>query len=38
MKDIMSIGVSYQMHGLVAIDSDGNPIIPSIIWCDSRAV
>jgi xylulokinase len=26
------------MHGLVAVDKDGNPVRESIIWCDSRAV
>ncbi|MBN1599742.1 MAG: carbohydrate kinase [Bacteroidales bacterium] len=36
--DIVSIGISYQMHGLVCIDKSGNVIRPSIIWCDSRAV
>jgi xylulokinase len=35
---VKSIGISYQMHGLVIVDKDGNPIRPSIIWCDSRAV
>ena len=35
---IKSIGISYQMHGLVAVDDLGEPLIPSIIWCDSRAV
>ena len=35
---IKSIGISYQMHGLVAVDDVGEPLIPSIIWCDSRAV
>lgn len=37
-SDIKSIGISYQMHGLVIVDKDGNPLRPSIIWCDSRAV
>lgn len=37
-KEIKSIGVSYQMHGLVIVDKDQNVIRPSIIWCDSRAV
>ena len=37
-KDIISIGISYQMHGLVAVDKDYNVLRPSIIWCDSRAV
>lgn len=36
--DIKSIGISYQMHGLVAIDKKRDIVRPSIIWCDSRAV
>ena len=35
---IKGIGISYQMHGLVAVDSDGQVLRHSIIWCDSRAV
>ncbi len=35
--DIKSIGISYQMHGLVAVDKEGKPVRHSIIWCDSRA-
>lgn len=35
---IKSIGISYQMHGLVLVDKNGQVIRPSIIWCDSRAV
>ncbi|MGD8175179.1 xylulokinase [Marinimicrobium sp. ARAG 43.8] len=39
VKDkIGAIGISYQMHGLVALDADGKVLRPSIIWCDSRAV
>jgi len=37
-KDIGAIGISYQMHGLVAVDKDKKVLRPSIIWCDSRAV
>ena len=37
-RDIGAIGISYQMHGLVVVDSEGKPLRPSIIWCDSRAV
>ncbi len=37
-KKIMSVGISYQMHGLVMIDSNREVLRPSIIWCDSRAV
>lgn len=36
--DVKAIGISYQMHGLVVLDKDYNPLMPSIIWCDSRAV
>ena len=36
-KDIKSIGISYQMHGLVVVDNDDNVLRNSIIWCDSRA-
>jgi len=37
-SEVAAIGISYQMHGLVAVDRNGTPIIPSIIWCDGRAV
>ncbi len=37
-EDIRGIGISYQMHGLVCVDHDGQPLRDSIIWCDSRAV
>ncbi|HMP29017.1 MAG TPA: FGGY family carbohydrate kinase [Saprospiraceae bacterium] len=37
-QSVKSIGISYQMHGLVIVDKHGEPIRPSIIWCDSRAV
>ncbi|MDQ2751475.1 MAG: FGGY family carbohydrate kinase [Bacteroidota bacterium] len=37
-KDIGAIGISYQMHGLVLLDKEGNVLRNSIIWCDSRAV
>lgn len=36
--EIGAIGISYQMHGLVALDRNDDPVRPSIIWCDSRAV
>lgn len=36
--DIKAIGISWQMHGLVAVDKNKNVLRPSIIWCDSRAV
>jgi xylulokinase len=37
-QSIGAIGISYQMHGLVALGKDLSPLRPSIIWCDSRAV
>ncbi len=37
-EDIKAIGISYQMHGLVCVDKELQPLRPSIIWCDSRAV
>lgn len=38
LKEVKSIGISYQMHGLVCVDRDCKVLRPSIIWCDSRAV
>lgn len=37
-RQVSSIGISYQMHGLVVTDREGKPLRPAIIWCDSRAV
>jgi len=36
--EILGIGISYQMHGLVLINKNCEVIYPSINWCDSRAV
>ncbi len=36
--EVLGIGISYQMHGLVMIDKNREVIRPAIIWCDSRAV
>jgi xylulokinase len=36
--EVISIGISYQMHGLVCLDKQQRSLRPSIIWCDSRAV
>ena len=38
MSEVACIGITYQMHGLVALAEDGRPVRKSIIWCDSRAV
>ena len=35
---IGAIGIAYQMHGLVLVDSQQHVLRNSIIWCDSRAV
>ncbi len=35
-RDIVGIGLSGQMHGLVMLDKDGNVLRKSIIWCDQR--
>lgn len=37
-KSLKAIGIAYQMHGLVLVDTQGKPLRPAIIWCDSRAV
>ena len=36
--EIKSIGISWQMHGLVIVDKNKKVLRPAIIWCDSRAV
>ncbi|RJP29420.1 MAG: carbohydrate kinase [Actinobacteria bacterium] len=38
LGDVDAVGISYQMHGLIIVDRDLEPLRPSIIWCDSRAV
>lgn len=38
MADVRSIGITYQMHGLVCVDKDCRPVRDAIIWCDSRAI
>ncbi len=35
-NEIKSIGISYQMHGLVLVDKNLKVLRPAIIWCDSR--
>ena len=37
-EDVLAIGISYQMHGLVLVDKNQDVLRPSIMWCDSRAV
>ena len=38
LHDVVAIGISYQMHGLVVVDKNNKILRPAIIWCDSRAV
>ena len=35
-QDIVSIGLSGQMHGLVMLDDAGRVLRPAILWCDGR--
>ncbi len=35
-EDIVSIGLSGQMHGLVLLDAEGNVLRNAILWCDGR--
>ena len=35
-NDIVGIGLTGQMHGLVMLDDDGNVLRNAIIWCDQR--
>jgi len=35
---IAGIGLSGQMHGLVALDKEGHVLRPAIIWCDQRSI
>ena len=35
-SDIVGLGISGQMHGLVLTDEDGNVLRKAIIWCDGR--
>jgi xylulokinase len=36
IQDLKGIGLSGQMHGLVALDEDGEVIRPAILWNDQR--
>ena len=38
LSEVVAIGISYQMHGLVLVGRDHKVLRPSIIWCDSRGV
>ncbi|HET9942900.1 MAG TPA: FGGY family carbohydrate kinase, partial [Terriglobia bacterium] len=36
-KDVLGIGLSGQMHGLVLLDNADRVIRPALIWCDQRS-
>ena len=38
LRTLHAIGISYQMHGLVCLDKELQPLRDAIIWCDSRGV
>lgn len=38
VNEVKSIGITYQMHGLVCVDKECRPVRDAIIWCDSRAI
>lgn len=38
LNSIEAIGITYQMHGLVCLDKNRQPLRDAIIWCDSRGV
>jgi xylulokinase len=35
-REVAAIGLSGQMHGLVALDAAGRPVRPAILWNDQR--
>ena len=35
-RDVVALGISGQMHGLVMLDEKGQVLRKSIIWCDQR--
>lgn len=35
-NDVRAVGVSGQMHGMVALDADGRPVRPALLWNDQR--
>lgn len=37
MECVQGVGLTGQMHGLVAVDIEGKPVRPAIIWMDQRA-
>jgi xylulokinase len=36
-RNVAAIGLTGQMHGAVLLDSEGDVLRPSMIWCDTRS-
>jgi xylulokinase len=36
--EVEAVGLSGQMHGVVLVDSNANPLRPAILWADTRSV
>jgi xylulokinase len=36
VREILGVGLSGQMHGMVLLDDKGDVLRPAIIWCDQR--
>lgn len=37
VAQVTTVGFSGQMHGVVAVDADLNPVRPAILWADTRS-
>lgn len=37
-QDVLALGLDAQVDGFVAIDKEGRPLYPAVIWMDRRAV
>lgn len=35
--EVKAIGISGQQHGMVALDTQGNPVYPAKLWCDTES-
>jgi xylulokinase len=36
-REVAAVGLTGQMHGMVALDARDEPVRPAIIWCDQRS-
>ncbi len=37
LDGVAAVGVAAQQHGMVALDADGKPVRPALLWNDTRA-